>query len=159
MSDESTGDQNIYVDSDWKDQARAERERLAQQEEQSAGQGQGEQEMRPPDFQGLVGLLASQAVMYLGGVADRESGQAVFDPAIAQHLIDLLGVLDEKTEGNLTEEESRELKAVLKELRNRYVELSKMAASQQAQSGGGQGGGSQPPESGGGSEGPSIVTP
>ena len=130
----------IIIDSDWKEQAQKEREKLAEQEAQAeqsaqgAAGGQGQQgELPPPNMQGLVSMLASQAIMYMGGVADRESGRAVFDPEVSAYMIDLLGVLEEKTRGNLTEEESTELQQLLNELRSRYVELLKMVAQQQAQ--------------------------
>jgi hypothetical protein len=42
-----------------------------------------------------------------------------------KQVIDLLGLLHEKTRGNLTEEEARLLQALLLDLRLRYVEASK----------------------------------
>ena len=51
-----------------------------------------------------------------------------------EHLaIDLLGVLAEKTKGNLAEEESKELIAILTELRSRFVHFAQMMAAQAAQ--------------------------
>jgi hypothetical protein len=77
-------------------------------------------------------MLAMQALMYLGGVADRRTGQAVFDPDYSKHMIDLLGVLEAKTKGNLSAEENQDITSVLNELRMRYVELSRMMADQMA---------------------------
>jgi len=90
-----------------------------------------------------MGMLATQAVMYMGAVADRQTGQAVFDPEVSRHMIDLLGVLEEKTKGNLTEEESKELTGVLHELRSRYVELVRLV-SQSGQAGAPPPGGAAP---------------
>ena len=52
-----------------------------------------------------------------------------------------LGVLEEKTKGNLTEEEAGEISGVLHELRSRFVELMQIVAKQQAGGAAGQPGG------------------
>lgn len=44
---------------------------------------------------------------------------------LARHTIDILGMLQEKTKGNLTEEEERLLSGMLYELRLKFVEKSK----------------------------------
>jgi hypothetical protein len=46
------------------------------------------------------------------------------DLAGARHAIDLLGVLERKTHGNLTEDEAALLTRVLYDLRMRFVQLS-----------------------------------
>ncbi len=139
----------LHIDSDWKAQAQAEKERLAKAEEEraakaagqpggtpaSAGAGGQGGEFAPPDFRALVDMLAMQAIMYMGGMADRTSGRAVFDPEYSRHMIDLLGVLEEKTKGNLAADEAQDLKVVLHELRLRYVELMKLVAQQAASKG------------------------
>ena len=140
MADEGEQAPKIIVDSDWKSQAQAEKEKLAEQEAKAAPAQGGPDALPPADFRSLVGMLATQAVMYMGGLADRGSGQAIFDPEYSKHMIDLLGVLDEKTKGNLSDEESKELGGVLHELRLRFVELSEYVAK-----GGGRGGAPQPP--------------
>lgn len=127
MPDDTQKPPQILVDTDWKSQAQAEKERLAEQEESLAEPKRGA--MPKADLLSLVGMLGTQAVMYLGGMADRKTGAAIFDPEYAGHMIDLLSVLEEKTKGNLTPEEDSELQAVLRELRTRYVELSKLVAS------------------------------
>jgi hypothetical protein len=128
MGDEGEQAPKIIVDSDWKSQARAEKEKLAEQEAKAPPTKGGQEALPPPDFRGLVGMLATQAVMYMGGLADRSTGQAIFDPEYSKHMIDLLGVLEAKTEGNLSDEEAKELGGVLHELRLRFVELSEYVA-------------------------------
>jgi hypothetical protein len=135
MSAESTPTPKIIVDSDWKSQAQAEKDRLAQEEAKSAAAGgrQGEPgELPQADFRALVDMLVMQALMYLGGVADRRTGQAIFDPDLSRFYIDLLGVLEEKTRGNITEPESRDLQEAVAGLRARYVELMQAVARQSA---------------------------
>lgn len=143
----------LHIDSDWKAQAQAEKERLAQADaeraaKQAAGAGAAGAgapgEFPQPDMRALIDMLAMQAVMYMGGMADKTSGRAVFDPEYSRHMIDLLAVLEEKTRGNITAEESQDLKLVLNELRMRYVELIKMVAAQQAGAAGRMAGGPAP---------------
>ena len=128
---------SIQVDSDWKAQAQAERDKLAQgeadQAEQAAPGGAGK--LPPADFKGLVGLLASQAVMGLGAMPDPSGRGVVVDLDGAKFSIDLLAMLEEKTAGNLTEDESAELNAVVIELRARFVQITKMVAEQMTQGG------------------------
>jgi len=114
----------IVVDSDWKAEALKEKERLAEAESKTDAQSErsGGRGMPPADFRALVGSLATQAIMYLGGIPDPD-GRAIVAPEYAKHYIDLLGVLEEKTKGNLTDEESQELTSVLHELRLRFVEI------------------------------------
>ena len=118
----------IHVDADWKAEAQAERERLAEAEaQQEASPGKG-RELPPPDFKGLVGVLASQAIMGLGAV-----GKGVMiDLDGSKFSIDLLAVLEEKTAGNLSDDESKELSAVLTELRARFVQITQLLAQQMA---------------------------
>ena len=59
---------------------------------------------------------------------------------LARHHIDMLAVLEEKTKGNLTEEESNTLAATVYELRNRYVQIAASARAS-ASAAGGPGGG------------------
>lgn len=144
----------LHIDSDWKSQAQAEKERLAQQEAEAkakAASGEfDENDIPPADFRALMGLLASQALMYMGGIADPQSGKPIFDPIYAVHMIELLGTLEEKTKGNLTDEESKELQGVLHELRSRYVQIMQMVAAQQQKMAG------SPPTPPGGS---GLITP
>ena len=134
MSDEQQDQPKIIIDSDWKAEAQAEKEKLSQQDAQSADQGgQGDRGKLPPaDFRGLVGMLVSQALMYMGGMADPQTGKAMFDPEASVHLIDLLSVLEEKTRGNLSDEEHKELTTVISELRSRFVEIAQMVQQQDA---------------------------
>jgi hypothetical protein len=75
----------------------------------------------PPDFSGLLLSLASSALMHLGAPTPDGSTAPVNLPR-AQEMIDLLGVLEEKTKGNLTPDESALLGNMLYTLRLRYVE-------------------------------------
>jgi hypothetical protein len=135
----------LHIDSDWKAQAQAEKERLAKLEEERAkergprGGDPAEGEMPPADFKSLVGVLASQAMMGLGAYGD-ENGRVVVDLIGARFAIDLLGVLEEKTKGNLTADEAKDLSTVLAQLRSRFMQIATLVAQQMASRGGAAGG-------------------
>lgn len=122
----------IQIDSDWKAQARAEKEKLAQQAKsddkpagrRAAGGAAGGRELPPANFETLISTLATQAMLFLGLIPDPRSGQRVQSLDLARHHIDLLALIEEKTKGNLTEEESNTLAATLYELRQRYIQMA-----------------------------------
>jgi hypothetical protein len=75
----------------------------------------------PPDLSGLLISLASTALMHLG--APTPTGEiSPVNLARAQEMIDLLGILEAKTAGHLTPDESALLTNILYTLRLRYVE-------------------------------------
>jgi len=135
MSEETP---KIHIDSDWKAQAEAERERLAKIEGDRASDGRrgGPESMPPADFRSLVGVLASQALSGLGMYGDPDTKRIVVDLPAARFAIDLLGVLEEKSKGNLAADEATELTEVLAELRARFVHFARLMAEQQARGGG-----------------------
>lgn len=72
-------------------------------------------------FIGLIFSLATQAMMAMGDLADPD-GRSMKDLTLAKQTIDLLGMLREKTKGNLTAEEDGMLSHTLRDLRLRYVQ-------------------------------------
>jgi hypothetical protein len=81
----------------------------------------------PPEvsFTALIISLASSAAVHFGDLGDPVTGQKQPPNMVAaRHAIDLLSILEEKTKGNLTEEEQQTLKQVLVELRMRFVQLA-----------------------------------
>jgi len=119
----------IIVDDDWKSQARAEKEKLAADDARAkadAAEGPGPGQI--PDklgFEDLIRLLATQALMYLGAFPDPQTGQAMLAPDLAKLHIDMLGVVQEKTKGNLSEDEKSVLDGTLHELRLQFAEIMK----------------------------------
>lgn len=118
----------IIVDDDWKTQAQAEKDKLR---EQSAPKGDAGSDGAAPDpnrpigFIDLVQMLATQALMYLGAFPDPQTGKAMISLDMAKLHIDLLGVVEEKTKGNLTDEEEKATSGMANELRMQYVEMTK----------------------------------
>jgi hypothetical protein len=120
----------LQVDSDWKNQAAAEKEKLAAQTASKPGakKSAGGREMPPADFKSLLGTVVTQALLYMGAFPDPQTGRAIVSLEYAAFHIDLLSVLEEKTRGNLSEEEQTELTQVTHELRLRFVELQQAVA-------------------------------
>ena len=76
------------------------------------------------NFTTFVMGLSTQALMHLGEIADPEAPHAP-DLGAAKQMIDLLGILREKTTGNLDAAEEQLLASMLYDLRMRYVEVSR----------------------------------
>jgi hypothetical protein len=76
------------------------------------------------DFETLVLSLSTSAMYQLGLVQDPTGAQIPTDIEAARHTIDILGVLQEKTRGNLTAQEEQLLDQVLYELRLAFVHIS-----------------------------------
>ena len=82
-------------------------------------------------FVGFVLSLAHTAAYHFGDVPDPVTGQpGEANLAAAQQIIDILSLLEQKTRGNLTAEERQLLEQLLYELRMRYIEAGKTAASE-----------------------------
>jgi hypothetical protein len=76
----------------------------------------------PATFEFLAESLRLQAEMQLGLMRIASEEQPPADLDLARHTIDLMGMLQEKTRGNLTLEEQRLLENSLTLLRFRYVQ-------------------------------------
>lgn len=164
MSDQQQNESSkLHIDSDWKAQAQAEKQKLAAEAEAQSDQPGGHGELPPADFRTLISTMVSQALLYMGAIPEPSTGQRILHLDLARHNIDMLGVLEEKTTGNLDDEEQKLLTQAIVELRASFVELSKQVAAHQARQAAGQAkspAGPQPPKSGGaGSGGGGIVMP
>jgi len=121
MADEP--EKKIFIDDDWKNQAQAEKQKLDKETDQaSAGAGRGE--LPPANFTMLVNSLTTQALMALGGYEDPRTKRRMVDLELGKHHIDTLSMLEEKTKGNLDDDEKKLLDQALYELRMHYVQLA-----------------------------------
>jgi hypothetical protein len=77
------------------------------------------------EFARIVSSLATTAYSALGLLSDPVAGARHPDLAVARQMIDWLAVLEQKTRGNLSFEESDLLSRVLYELRLAYVEVGR----------------------------------
>ena len=138
----------VFVDEDWKAQAQAEKEALQRAQEakqaasaESAASAEAAESARPrgpagplppPSLELLASTLAMQAMVSLGLVPHPASGKAEFRADEAQHLIDMIQMLRDKTEGNRTAEETAAFDHLLHELRLGYVAVQERAKTQPA---------------------------
>ena len=122
MADEK--EPKIIVDDDWKSQVEQEKEQLktkdAADSEPTADEDLS-QEMPPASFPMLISTLATQAMASMGMLPDPRTGEASAHKPMAKHFIDTLGILQEKTAGNLNEEESTMLRDTLHQLRMAFM--------------------------------------
>ena len=86
----------------------------------------------PASFEFLVMSFRAQAEMHLGLMHFGQEEKPKPQLKLARHTIDLMGVLLEKTKGNLSMEEQRLLENSLTELRFRYVQVSEEGAQASA---------------------------
>ncbi len=126
----------IQIDDDWKRQAQEEKQRLAEQAAERSANAEREaasraessrsdapraRDLPPANLEGLVSTLLTQAYYYLGEMGEE---QMPVDLDMARYQLDLLGVIDEKTRGNLSPDEQQALDAGLYDLRSRYVSVA-----------------------------------
>ena len=78
----------------------------------------------PASFLGLANMLGVEAAMHLGLIEAGPGEERMIDIDAARHVIDLLGILQEKTRGNLTPEENTLLDNMLADLRMQFVAAS-----------------------------------
>jgi len=84
-------------------------------------------EREPLTFPAFVISLATTAAIHFGDLPDPEGGPAEANLEGASQIIEVLGLLEEKTRGNLSIEERQLLEQVLYELRLRFVEAARAA--------------------------------
>ncbi len=143
MSDDKP---KLHIDDDWKKQAQAEKQRLAEQEKRkqqvqdaetsrtdttdkadNAGTQQAnqrhQQHLPPATFDALVSTFATQAMIAMGLIEHPEA-QKMINLELAKFNIDMLGIIEEKTKGNLSEDEKKLLAQTLHQLRMAFVQVS-----------------------------------
>ena len=85
------------------------------------------QDLPPVDFASFVLMLTNNVMMFLGQVPNPLTQQPQVDLAQAQHTIDIIMMLREKTRGNLTTEEDQFLQELLPQLQMAYVQAKQQA--------------------------------
>ena len=120
-------EKKIIIDEDWKSQVEREKAEAAQEPQQPV-QAQSEQSqpdarapMPPADLSFLANTLYLQGTIALGMLPNPVSNKAEVQLDRAKHAIDLLVMLQQKTEGNRTPDETEELDAILHQLRMAFV--------------------------------------
>ncbi len=101
----------------------SEEEAQAPESEDAAASGEDAESFQLPEinFATFIFSLNSSVLVHLGIIDDPASGKKVKNLVLAKQTIDILGMLEEKTRGNLTEDEESMLKNMLYDLRMIYV--------------------------------------
>lgn len=161
MSEEETSKPEIIIDDDWKSRAQAEKEQLQKEAEakrkqppavaapdeaaaldeatepdepaSSAAEPVADMPLPPASFSFLITSLATQALAAMGQIPGPD-GKPVVQLEHAKHFIDTLGILEEKTKGNLEADELVMLSNVLHELRMVFVAVGKQSAAETPES-------------------------
>ncbi|OGP54142.1 MAG: hypothetical protein A2162_07840 [Deltaproteobacteria bacterium RBG_13_52_11b] len=91
--------------------------------EESPREEKPEQDASLPEitFPSLLLSLSTSALIQLGEIQDPVSKQTVKNLPLAKQTIDIIGMLKEKTKGNLTSDEEKLLEHMLYDLKLRYV--------------------------------------
>lgn len=138
---------SLHVDTDWKKQAQEEKRKLAEEQAKKAAaatpaapatpsmaptdphgpavagakKGRRERELPPASFATLVNSIMTQVLYYLG---DLGQGEAAANLDMAKYQLDTLGVIEQKTTGNLSPDEQKLLDAALYETRTRFIGIA-----------------------------------
>lgn len=130
MSDRSTnnGDHGETVDESGARRERSEREHDARVEQaRQACDDHAQSRMPDIDFSTFVLSLSSSALMHLGEMPNAETQETDVNLPMAKQTIDILGIVQEKTRGNLSNEEDRLLTELLYDLRLKFVRACKQS--------------------------------
>ena len=120
------------VDESWKEQAEREK-RVADAaspqgapaaERPTAAAPEGGEELPQARLDLFIQGLAMEALIGLGDMPHPATRKQAVNLPHAKYLIDLLGILEEKTKGNLSVDEERLFKDLLYQLRMRYLTKS-----------------------------------
>jgi hypothetical protein len=82
-------------------------------------------DLPPADFSTFMAMLANNVLMLLGQIPDPVTQQRRRDLVQARHTIDILMMLREKTQGNLTPDEDALLQDLLPQLQMAYVQATR----------------------------------
>jgi len=114
-------------DESWKEQAKKEKELL---DEKLKAEHEKKTQLPPrPTFAQFLTGLAAQAFMALGEAENPITKKKEVSLPEAKYLIDIIELLEEKTKGNLSEQESVAFEQLLTDLRLRFVTASEKSKS------------------------------
>lgn len=83
----------------------------------------------PASFVNFLMSIASNAAAALGMMQHPVTGERGVDLQLGKHWIDVLGMLEQKTRGNLSSQEEQILEGLLSDLRMQFVSLTNAAPS------------------------------
>ncbi len=77
------------------------------------------------NFSSFILSLSSSVLLHLGEIADPVSGEKRKNMDLAKQSIDIISMLQDKTKGNISQDEGKLIEQMLFDLRMRFVEASK----------------------------------
>jgi len=101
-----------------------EREKEAEKKEETKEGQKREGPLPEVTFSNFVFSLTTQALIQLGEIQDPESKKSLKNLPFAKQTIDLIGILKDKTRGNLTKEEEALIDSALYDLKMKFVKAS-----------------------------------
>ena len=120
-NDANQSEKKLYVDEDWKTKVEAEKAAGGEQKPET----QPPEPLPPPSLTFLASTLYLQGAISMGLLPNPISDKAELQLDRAKHAIDMLAMLQEKTAGNRTPDESEEIENMLHQLRMAYVSVAK----------------------------------
>ena len=126
VSDDSVETTDDASSESAEDEASTESHEQPQQDDDASAAD--EMPIPPASFDLLVMTHASQAMLAMGFMPDPTTGEIVKNLKLAGHHVDMLGILEEKTKGNLTEAEAAMLENSLHQLRMAFVQAKSETA-------------------------------
>ena len=146
--EEKKEDARIFVDEDWKQKAEAEKQALEEEIAEEAGEAssadessEGDYELPPASIVSLLQEFSTRALVSLGMIHNPITGDAQVDLKAAAYSIDMLAILQEKTEGNLEDNEAVYLGQLISQLREAFLKVSSAVGAAGAEPAG-----EEPPE-------------
>ena len=100
-------------------------QKIAAESPSKGEQHAGHEALPEINFSTFVISLSTQALMHLGEIPNPLSGNEERDVPVAKQMIDILGMLQDKTRGNLDGGEAKLIEGILFDLRMKYVEAVK----------------------------------
>ncbi|QDV28072.1 DUF1844 domain-containing protein [Aureliella helgolandensis] len=136
----------IIIDEDWKSQVERERSELAAKDQESetssddqvktndddaTSTGGSTEQLPPASLPLLITTLVTQSMAAMGQIPGDDGNPMPVNLNYAKHFIDLLAVLEEKTKGNLSEDEKGYIDEALHQMRLLYVSATQASSSQE----------------------------
>ncbi len=123
-AEKTEADEQVVKEEAPKEKAEAREHRREEPKEEKKVEQEREVPLPEVTFSNFVFSLSTQALIQLGEIQDPESRKTVKNLSLAKQTIDLIGMLQEKTKGNLTKEEQALVESALYDLRMRYVKAA-----------------------------------
>jgi len=124
--DEKKEERRIHVDEEWKETVQREKQTTEREREREDRAAAEERAVYPePNIQVFMAGLFTQTLVALGHLEHPQRARKEVNLAEARYLIDTIDMLSEKTQGNLSDQESGYVENLKYDLKMRYIEATK----------------------------------